>query len=225
MDKEPDDREVLIEGKNIHKDYRIRFPIPRTVEVLKGADIRIRKGEITGIVGENGSGKSTLMKILVGELEKDKGEVVRKGSVGWCPQELRLYERLTVNETFRLFGEAYGLPSNAITRRKRALAERLDFSEYLNERIDRLSEGNKQKVNLGVSLMHSPDVLLLDEPYTGFDWSTYEAFWEMSEELVERGTAVAIISHIIEKEEKLDRIYELQDGKLKEVKSSRERVV
>ncbi len=209
---------VLVRGKNIHKTYKTWFPFPRKIEVLKGASLEIRKNEITGIIGENGSGKSTLMKILVGELKKDEGVVDRRGTIGWCPQELRLYNRLTVNETFRLFGEAYGLSKDEIYRSKRALSVRLDFKEYLDQRVDRLSEGNKQKVNLSISLMHSPDVLMLDEPYTGFDWKTYESFWEISEELVKDGTAIALISHIIEKKEKLDRVYELEGGKLKEVK-------
>ncbi len=187
--------------------------MPRKEEVLKGANIRIRKGEITGIVGGNGSGKSTLMRILVGDLKKDRGKIEKKGTIGWCPQELRLYPRLTANETFKLFGKAYEMGSEEIREAKDELAEELDFHDYLDTRIDRLSGGNKQKVNLSIALMHDPDVLMLDEPYTGFDWKTYQSFWSMSEKLTEEGTAIAVISHIIEREEKIDTLYELKDGR------------
>ncbi len=213
MNQNSIDDPILVKGEDIYKTYRIRFPIPRKVEVLKGTNIEIRKGEITGIVGENGSGKSTLMNILVGELNKDKGELKRRGTIGWCPQDLRLYPRLTVNETFKLFGKAYELSDDEILKTKENLAKGLGFQDYLDSRIDRLSGGNKQKVNLSIALMHEPDVLMLDEPYTGFDWKTYQAFWDMSERLVENGTAIALISHIIEREEKIDTLYELKEGK------------
>ncbi|MFB6187036.1 MAG: ATP-binding cassette domain-containing protein, partial [Halobacteriaceae archaeon] len=160
--------------------------------VLQGT---IHAGEIVGIVGENGSGKSTLMKILVGALEPDAGSVETSGQVGWCPQEELLYDRLTVRETFRLFGEGYGLSISDIQSAISRFASILDFEEYLDYRIDHLSGGNRQKVNLSIALMHNPDILLLDEPYTGFDWETYLAFWDLTTELTDQGTAVAIISH------------------------------
>jgi ABC-type multidrug transport system ATPase subunit len=97
------------------------------------------------------------------------------------------------------------------------LADKLGFAEFLDYRVDHLSGGNRQKVNLAVALLHGPDVLLLDEPYTGFDWDTYLAFWELTEDLTERGTAVAIISHLINERERFDRIVELADGTLEDV--------
>lgn len=101
--------EVVLEGNHMEKTYSSFLPFGRTVEVLSGPDIRIQAGEIVGIVGENGAGKSTLMKILVGTLDADAGTVESSGRVGWCPQEEHLYDRLTVRETFRLFGEGYGM--------------------------------------------------------------------------------------------------------------------
>ncbi|MDY6764636.1 MAG: ABC transporter ATP-binding protein [Halobacteria archaeon] len=210
--------ETVVEGKGIEKTYRSLLPFGRSVEVLTGADIDLRKGEIVGIVGENGSGKSTLMKILVGVLKKDAGTITRNGDIGWCPQETLLYDKLTVNETFELFGRGYGLSEDEIEESKQRLAETLGFEEYLGYRVENLSGGNRQKVNLSVALMHDPDVLLLDEPYTGFDWETYLAFWDMTEDLVEdRDTCITVISHFINERERFDRIYELSDGKLHEV--------
>lgn len=210
-----DGRPVLV-AEGLQKSYGSVLPFRRSVTVLEGASLAIEPGEIVGIVGENGSGKSTLMKILVGNLEKDGGEVHRSGAVGWCPQETLLYERLTVRETFDLFGEAYGMSDEAIRKRRDELADRLDFERFLDYQVRNLSGGNQQKVNLSVALLHDPDVLLLDEPYTGFDWETYLAFWELSEELVADGTAIAIISHLINERDRFDRIYELLDGRLHE---------
>jgi ABC-type multidrug transport system ATPase subunit len=94
----------------ITKTYtRGLWPRRRRLDVLRGAGLRLRSGEIVGLVGENGSGKSTLMQILVGGIERDGGTVSKSGSVGYCPQEPILYERLTCDEHFQLFGRAYGM--------------------------------------------------------------------------------------------------------------------
>lgn len=207
----------VLRATGLEKTYDSSLPfVGRSVTVLGGADMTLYPGEIVGIVGENGSGKSTLMKILVGALQPDDGEVTSDVSVGWCPQETLLYDRLTVEETFDLFGEAYGMPEERVRTRRDQLAAQLDFERFLDYRIDHLSGGNRQKVNLAIALMHEPDVLLLDEPYTGFDWETYLAFWELTESLVADGTTIAIISHLISERERFDRILELRDGHLYE---------
>jgi len=207
---------IVLRGTGIEKTYDSRLPWGRGVDVLDGVDLEIGAGEIVGIVGANGSGKSTLMQILVGALDADAGSVDRSGRVGWCPQESLLYDRLTVAETFDLFGAAYGLSDEAVEDARERLTDRLDFAQFLDYQVRHLSGGNRQKVNLAVALLHDPDVLLLDEPYTGFDWETYLAFWELTEELTERGTAIAIISHFVSERERFDRIYELRDGDLVE---------
>jgi len=207
---------VVLRAAGLAKTYDSRVPFGRSVEVLTGADMRLGPGEVVGIVGENGSGKSTLLQILVGALDPDGGSVDVAGRVGWCPQESRLYERLTVAETFDLFGEAYGLSEDAVESARDDLAARLDFERFLDYQVRHLSGGNRQKVNLAVALLHDPDVLLLDEPYTGFDWETYLAFWDLTEDLVEEGVAVAVISHLVNERERFDRIYELRDGRLHE---------
>jgi ABC-2 type transport system ATP-binding protein len=218
---EPDAPTVdpVLRATELEKTYGSSLPIPftRTVEVLDGADLEIYPGEIVGIVGENGSGKSTLMKILVGALEADAGNVSRETTIGWCPQEPRLYDRLTVRETFRLFGTAYGMDDEEIEAVRDEYADRLGFERFLDYRVDHLSGGNRQKVNLSIALLHDPDVLLLDEPYTGFDWETYLAFWELTEELTDSGTAIAIISHFVSERDRFDRILELADGTLTDV--------
>jgi len=208
------DGEIVLRAEGIEKMYDSWYPFGRTVEVLDGASLEIRAGEIVGIVGENGSGKSTLMQILVGALEADAGTVETSGTVGWCPQKPRLYDRLTVEETFHIFGEAYDMTHEEILDARDRFAETLDFERFLDYQVRHLSGGNRQKVNLSVALMHDPDVLLLDEPYTGFDWDTYLAFWKLTEQLTDDGVGIGIISHFINEQERFDGIYELADGRL-----------
>ncbi|MFC3477346.1 ABC transporter ATP-binding protein [Halobacterium litoreum] len=214
--RESADADVVLDANGLEKTYSSLLPWEPDVAVLMGASLELRAGEVVGIVGENGSGKSTLMQCLVGALEPDSGTVSRPGGVGWCPQDDRLYDRLTVDETFRLFGEAHDMTDAEIADAADRLTDRLDFERFRDRRVDRLSGGNRRKLTLSVSLMHDPDVLLLDEPYTGFDWETYLAFWDLADDLSEQGTAVAVISHLVSEQDRFDRIYELKDGELAE---------
>lgn len=203
---------VALEAEHIFKAYRRGW---RKTEnrVLTGANLTIRSGEVVGLVGENGSGKSTLMKILVGSLDSDGGRVHIRGTFGYCPQEPILYERLTCDEHFELFGEAYGLSRGEIQSSRDNIYDVLGFVGYRDARVEELSGGTKAKLNLGLALLHDPDVLLLDEPYAGFDWDTYVRFWELTGERRDAGRAVLIISHFVADEERFDRIVHLRDGK------------
>jgi len=207
-------RETVIKATGLAKRYDSLTPFGRTVEVLDDASLRVEQGQIVGIVGENGSGKSTLMKILAGVMDYDAGEVERTDQIGWCPQEPRLYDRLTVDETFQLFGRAHGMNDDAIADSRAWLLDELDFERFRDRQVRHLSGGNRQKLNLAVALIHVPDLLLLDEPYTGFDWETFLAFWELADDLRDQGVGIAIISHIITEHDRFDVIYKLQDGNL-----------
>jgi len=132
--------------------------------VLRGAGLALYPGEVAGLAGENGSGKSTLMKILVGALAPDAGSVRRAGRLGYCPQEPQVYERLTCDEHFELFGHAYGITRAAQVAARRGLYEALGFGQYAGTRADQLSGGTLAKLNLGLALLADPQVLLLDEP-------------------------------------------------------------
>ncbi|EKX68429.1 ABC transporter ATP-binding protein [Streptomyces ipomoeae] len=212
-DGPPGERSVLA-AAGIEKSYRRGlWPAQRRVRVLHGADLALAPGEVVGLVGENGSGKSTLMKILVGALTADAGTVTRSGRLGYCPQEPVVYERLTCDEHFELFGRAYGLPPDAERHSRRDIYTFLGFERYAATRADRLSGGTLSKLNLGLALLADPEVLLLDEPYAGFDFDTYLKFWELVGERRQAGRSVLIISHFVTDEERFDRIIELRDGR------------
>ena len=153
------------------------------------------------------------MKILVGLLERDAGEIERDGKLGYCPQIPLLWEKLTVSEHFELFARAYRLEPQQAENAATGLLEELQFTRYAGYRIEELSGGTRQKLNLAIALMHEPDLLLLDEPYSGFDWETYLHFWEMSERRRDEGMGILIVSHFLSERGRLDRVFELRDGR------------
>ena len=189
------------------------WPARRTIPVLEGANLTVGHGELVGLVGENGSGKSTLMKIVVGLLNRDAGCVMRPGSLGYCPQQPLLWQKLTVAEHFGLFGRAYELEPARARAAGAALLSELDFARYAGYRVEALSGGTRQKLNLALALMHEPDLLLLDEPYAGFDWETYVRFWEMAETRRANGMGILIVSHLLAERDRLTRVVTLRGGR------------
>ena len=189
----------------------------RELAVLRGADLHIEPGELIGLVGENGSGKSTLMKIIVGMLARDGGSVELRGRLGYCPQQPLLWEKLTVAEHFELFASAYSLDDAAAATAQERLLNELQFERYRRFRVEELSGGTRQKLNLALALMHQPQLLLLDEPYAGFDWETYMRFCDLAEGRRAEGMAILIVSHLLSERERLTRIYELREGRTSEL--------
>lgn len=202
----------VLAAEGIEKSYRHGVWPGRRQQVLRGVDLVLWPGEVVGLVGENGSGKSTVMKILVGALPADAGTVTRSGRMGYCPQEPVVYERLTCDEHVELFARAYGMSREAERRSRRELYAALGFERYAHTRADQLSGGTLAKLNLGLALLPDPDVLLLDEPYAGFDWDTYLKFWQLVAQRREAGRSVLIISHFVADEQRFDRLVDLRDG-------------
>lgn len=197
-----------LKAKNIQKHFRKH-------QVLTGVDLTVEPGNLVGIVGENGSGKSTLLKILAGELATSVGSISVNGSIGYCPQQPVVNDALTVREHLEYFRAAYRLDSGQYADQ---LLDTLHFRKFENEQCANLSGGTRQKLNLTIALMHQPEVLLLDEPYQGFDWETYLRFWDVVAELKRNGKAVVVISHLIFEQKKFDHIFQLKNGRVEETK-------
>ena len=216
LDRRPDGSRAqcpVLEARGIAKTYRRGvWPHRRDLPVLTGADVHLCAGEIVGLVGENGSGKSTLMKILVGALAADAGTVEMSGQVGYCPQEPLLYERLTCDEHVALFGVAYDMAPADIDTTAETLYDSLGFGRWRDTQVAELSGGTRAKLNLALALLADPDLLLLDEPYAGFDWDTYQRFWELTAARRAAGRSVLVVSHFVSDQERFDRIVELRDG-------------
>jgi ABC-2 type transport system ATP-binding protein len=208
------EHEGVLTATGVEKAYRVHPWSPRgRVRVLTGADVALKRGEVVGVVGENGSGKSTLMRILVGDLRPDAGTLTRTGLVGYCPQEPLVYPRLTCDEHFELFGRAYGMTPLDEHESRAAIYDTLGFERFAGIRADRLSGGTLAKLNLGLALLPDPALLLLDEPYAGFDWDTYLKFWDIVDERRAAGRTVLIVSHFVVDEARFDRIIEIRDGR------------
>jgi ABC-2 type transport system ATP-binding protein len=185
--------------------------------VLDHVSLTVSRGEIVAVVGENGSGKTTLLKIIVGLLPPDSGTVAVAGQCGFCPQSTVVFDGLTVAENFRYFAEAYGL-----TRRPhedgwhhtmKALLQRFRFTAYERSVVSTLSGGTKQKLNLCLALLHDPELIVLDEPYTGLDWETYLEFWKLAEEWQNRRRGTLVVSHLVFEQTRFTKILDLSQSR------------
>ena len=201
----------MIDVLNISKSFGHR-------KVLNDVSFTLKPGTLTGITGENGSGKSTLLKIMMGELSADHGTVNITGTVGYCPQESLVFPTLSVQENLHYFASAYELTTtsnkNKLTSRIDELLEHLGFNAYRNERVQKLSGGTRQKLNLSISLLHDPAICILDEPYGGFDWETYQNFWEVIVQLKNKGKTILIVTHLLNDTKHFDQLLTLKQGHL-----------
>ncbi|MFC7816752.1 MULTISPECIES: ABC transporter ATP-binding protein [unclassified Streptomyces] len=194
----------VLHARDLHKAYGSH-------RVLRGADLTVTPGQLVAVVGENGAGKSTLLKALAGTLPLDRGEVRLTGSLGYCPQDPVLNGSLTVEQHLRYFAAAHRLPG---LDRARDLVRALGYERYERTPAGELSGGTRQKLNLTLALLHDPGVLLLDEPYQGFDWETYLRFWDLVEDLRARGRAVVVITHLVFEQDRFDLLADLAEGRL-----------
>ena len=202
--------QIILEAKNVTKAYGSK-------QVLSGASFTAEKGETTSIVGENGSGKTTLLKIIVGMLSADSGTVIYHGKIGFCPQDQLIFDSLTIRENIQYFATSYGLRKRRNSGWKRVVNEYVDefqIRSSMDTLVSKLSGGTKQKLNLLLALIHSPDLLILDEPYAAFDWESYLYFWNLVARMKVQGISFLIVSHLIYDRSHIDRICELQNGRL-----------
>jgi ABC-type multidrug transport system ATPase subunit len=177
--------------------------------VLDDVSLVVEPGESVAIIGENGAGKSTLLRICAGLMNPDSGTVGIDGRVGYCPQQPGLFDLLSADEHLALLAPALGLSrARAIEEGHRLLAE---FAFPVRERTQtrHLSGGARQKVNLALALLGGPTVLLLDEPYQGFDHGAYVSFWEHVARWSAAGLGVVVVTHLLADMQLVDRVVEL----------------
>jgi ABC-2 type transport system ATP-binding protein len=196
---------VALEAVGVSKRFGRR-------RVLADATLRVARGEAVAVIGENGTGKSTLLQLCAGVLGPDAGSVRRDGRVGYCPQEPGVVEQLTPVQHAVLFGAAAGLSRRRARQQgARLLAEvGIDPDERTVARD--LSGGTRQKLNLALALLGDPTVLLLDEPYQGFDLGSYVDFWAHVDTWRDEGRAVVVVTHLLTELHRVDRVVEVRDG-------------
>jgi ABC-type multidrug transport system ATPase subunit len=177
--------------------------------VLRDVDLSVRAGEVVALTGENGAGKSTLLRICAGLLRVDSGTIQVSGHTGYCPQTPGLFELLTADEHLIMFGRGVGLSRAESVDRGHRLLEEFGFPTGRRVTTRDMSGGTRQKLNLALALLAGPDLLLLDEPYQGFDRGTYVNFWDHCDAWRAAGKAVVVVTHMLAELDRVDRVVEL----------------
>ncbi|GII67152.1 ABC transporter ATP-binding protein [Sphaerisporangium krabiense] len=194
------------------------------VVALDGVSLTVAPGEMFGFVGANGAGKTTTMRIVMGVLSSDGGEVRWKGApvghdtrrrFGYMPEERGLYAKMRVAEQIEYFGRLGGMSPEAARRSAGDLIERLSLTERRGDDVDSLSLGNQQRVQLAVALIHDPELLVLDEPFSGLDPIAVDALAGVLAERKAAGVPVVFSSHQLDLVERLcDSVGIIKAGRL-----------
>ncbi len=182
------------------------------VVALDDASFSVEPGRIFGLLGANGAGKTTCMRIVLDILRADSGRVTWKGvenkalprrTWGYLPEERGLYPRMKVGEQLRFFAALYGVPDTTAREETSDWLERFRIPEYLDRRVEELSKGNQQKIQFIAAILHDPEVLIMDEPFSGLDPVNVRLLKEAFGEMKQRGKTLIFSTHQMETVEEL----------------------
>jgi ABC-2 type transport system ATP-binding protein len=209
--------EFVIEVKDVWKSFK-------TVQAVKGVDMKIPKGQFVALLGPNGAGKTTLVEMIEGIQKPDKGEITIMGKkwkgnedelhriLGISLQETRFIDKLRVSETLKLFASFFDLGKEKVNE----IIDIVGLEEKRKSYVVNLSGGQRQRLALGISLINDPAILLLDEPTTGLDPNARREIWEILQKLKEKSsTSMILTTHYMEEAENLcDYIIIMDQGKI-----------
>lgn len=214
----------LLEIKNIQKKYNTKSG---EIEALKDVSLTINQGEILSLLGVNGAGKSTLSGIIATLHPATSGDILFKGAsiynniesfrskIGFCPQRPNLKVMLTLEQNLVFAGRYYGLSEDMIQVRIKELVQQFELEKYLKESASILSGGYKQRFMIARSLIHCPELIILDEPTVGLDPHIRRNLWDVIRGLKDQGITVLLTTHYLDEAEKLsDRVCILDKGKI-----------
>jgi ribosome-dependent ATPase len=214
------DEEIAIESKDLTQRFG-------DFTAVNHVTMRIARGEIFGFLGSNGCGKTTTMKMLTGLLaptegqawlfgkEVDPDDIQTRRRVGYMTQAFSLYGELTVRQNLILHARLFSIPEDKIEPRCRELAERFDLEDLMDSLPDALPLGQRQRLSLAVAMVHSPEMLILDEPTSGVDPVARDGFWQSIVDLARRDNVTVFIStHFMNEAERCDRISLMHAGKV-----------
>ncbi len=191
----------------------------------------VREGEIFGFLGANGAGKTTAMRMLCGLSQPSDGWATVAGydvatqheqvkqNIGYMSQKFSLYDDLTVEENFTLFGGIYGMSRKEMKEKTTRLLEELDFASERKTKVKSLPLGWKQKLAFSLAIFHEPKIVFLDEPTGGVDPVTRRQFWELIYQAADRNITVFVTTHYMDEAEYCDRVSIMVDGKIEALDS------
>ena len=207
----------MLEVKNLSKYFGIK-------KAVDNVSFRVEDGHILGVLGKNGAGKSTIFRMILNILEPDEGEVIYNGKkidysisdkIGYLPEVGSLIDSYTVYEQCMYYGKMKSMKSEDIKNNMFELLEQFVIVEYANMKIKELSKGNKQKIQFIISLLHNPELLILDEPFSGLDPVSVEYFKKIILELKNQGKTIIFSSHIMSQVEMLcEEVLIIDSGKV-----------
>lgn len=191
---------------------------------VDGVTFEVPAGSLTGFVGANGAGKTTTMRAVLGVVDHDSGAITWRGQpvdaffrrrIGYMPEERGLYPRMQVRRQLVHLARLHGSSAGSARRRTEELLERLDLAERGDDQVDALSLGNQQRAQIAAALVHDPELLLLDEPFSGLDPVAVDRLTELLREVAATGVPVLFSSHQLELVERLcDRVVVLAAGRV-----------
>ena len=201
------------------EDFTMKFGSKTVIDNLS---FEINKGETFGLLGSNGSGKTTILRALLGIYPATKGELLINGKkftpelggkIGYLPEERGLYKKENVLDVMTYFGQLKGVERQAAKEWSLEYLKRVDLADKAKMKIDKLSGGQQQKVQLGVTIMNNPEILILDEPTKGFDPINRRLLMDIIDEQKAKGSTVILITHDMAEVERLcDRLLLLKNG-------------
>ena len=204
------------------KDFELSFG---SKKIIHGLNFEVKKGEIFGFLGSNGSGKTTTIRALLGIYQADSGELLingeefspeKFGAIGYLPEERGLYKKEKVIDVMQYFGRLKGLSKKEAQEFSKKYLKRVGLEDKANLNIDKLSGGQQQKIQLGITIMGKPDLLILDEPTKGFDPVNRQLLMDIIAEENAQGATIVMVTHQMEEVEKIcNRALLLKDGKVK----------
>ena len=209
---------ATLEVKNISKSFG-------KLKAVDNASFSVPKGSIFGLLGRNGAGKTTTIRMMMDIYLPDSGEVTYQGikagadfnsKVGYLPEERGLYKKMKVLETLIFFAEIKGKKGKAVTKLAKDYLEKFDLADRMNSKIEDLSKGNQQKVQFISTLLHNPEILILDELFSGLDPINTNLMKNIILELKEQGKIILFSTHVMSFAEKMcDSIAIIDHGKIK----------
>ncbi|MEJ2735897.1 MAG: ATP-binding cassette domain-containing protein [Anaerolineae bacterium] len=212
--------EPILNAQDLKKSYG-------EIEAVKGISLQVARGEVFGLLGPNGAGKTTTISMLTGLLEPTGGQIIVDGldlkthtnevkaKLGLVPQELALYPTLSARQNLTFFGRIYGLKGTELKQRVDEVLDMIGLTERADEAIEKYSGGMKRRVNIGAGLLHTPDILFLDEPTVGVDPQSRNAIFESVEALNRAGMSVIYTTHYMEEAQRLcHRVAIVDEGEL-----------